>query len=104
MGRGATVAVAVLIGLVGCGAPSPTPSTPGVPVAEHPGTRASAIPSGGAVVPAPGSDSAVYAPNPAAIVVAIDPGHGGCLDWGVPDPSRARGRVQREDDDARHRA
>ncbi|MCA1587442.1 MAG: N-acetylmuramoyl-L-alanine amidase [Chloroflexi bacterium] len=36
---------------------------------------------------APGSHSAVYAPNPAAIVVAIDPGHGGCLDWGVPDPS-----------------
>jgi N-acetylmuramoyl-L-alanine amidase len=40
-----------------------------------------------AVEPAPGSDSAVYAPNPAAIVVAIDAGHGGCLDWGVPDPS-----------------
>ena len=36
---------------------------------------------------APGSDSTVYAPNPAAIVVAIDAGHGGCLDWGVPDPS-----------------
>jgi len=29
----------------------------------------------------------VYEPNPAAIVVAIDAGHGGCLDWGVPDPS-----------------
>ena len=29
----------------------------------------------------------MYAPNPAAIVVAIDAGHGGCLDWGVPDPS-----------------
>jgi N-acetylmuramoyl-L-alanine amidase len=28
----------------------------------------------------------VYEPNPAAVVVAIDPGHGGCLDWGVPDP------------------
>jgi N-acetylmuramoyl-L-alanine amidase len=28
----------------------------------------------------------VYRPNPAAIVVAIDPGHGGCLDWGVPNP------------------
>lgn len=41
----------------------------------------------GDVEPAPGSDSAVYAPNPGAIVVAIDPGHGGCLDWGVPDPS-----------------
>jgi N-acetylmuramoyl-L-alanine amidase len=32
----------------------------------------------------------VFAPNPGAIVVAIDPGHGGCLDWGVPDP-RQRG-------------
>lgn len=40
--------------------------------------------------PAPGSGSVVYAPNPSAIVVAIDAGHGGCLDWGVPDPS-ARG-------------
>ncbi len=29
----------------------------------------------------------MYPPNPGAIVVAIDPGHGGCLDWGVPDPS-----------------
>jgi N-acetylmuramoyl-L-alanine amidase len=38
------------------------------------------------VIPAPGSSSAVYAPNPSAIVVAIDPGHGGCLDWGVPNP------------------
>jgi N-acetylmuramoyl-L-alanine amidase len=38
------------------------------------------------VVPAPGSSSAVYRPNPGAIVVAIDPGHGGCLDWGVPNP------------------
>lgn len=41
-----------------------------------------------AVAPAPGSQSRVYAPNPAAVVVAIDPGHGGCLDWGVPDPSQ----------------
>jgi N-acetylmuramoyl-L-alanine amidase len=44
----------------------------------------------GAIRPAPGSTSTVYQPNPAAIVVAIDPGHGGCLDWGVPDP-RQRG-------------
>jgi N-acetylmuramoyl-L-alanine amidase len=41
-------------------------------------------------VAAPGSSSEVYRPNPGAIVVAIDPGHGGCLDWGVPDP-RQRG-------------
>jgi N-acetylmuramoyl-L-alanine amidase len=44
----------------------------------------------GSVIPAPGSESSVYAPNPGAIVVALDPGHGGCLDWGVPDP-RQRG-------------
>jgi N-acetylmuramoyl-L-alanine amidase len=40
----------------------------------------------GEVVPAPGSSSTIYQPHPGAIVVAIDPGHGGCLDWGVPDP------------------
>jgi N-acetylmuramoyl-L-alanine amidase len=45
---------------------------------------------------APGSDSAVYAPNPAAVVVAIDAGHGGCLDWGVPDPSE-RGQAYAEE-------
>lgn len=28
----------------------------------------------------------MFEPNPSAIVVAIDPGHGGCLDWGVPNP------------------
>ena len=38
------------------------------------------------MIAAPGSTSEVYRPNPAAIVVAIDPGHGGCLDWGVPNP------------------
>ncbi|MGH2488652.1 MAG: N-acetylmuramoyl-L-alanine amidase [Candidatus Limnocylindria bacterium] len=38
------------------------------------------------MIPAPGSESRLYAPNPGAIVVAIDPGHGGCLDWGVPNP------------------
>ncbi len=87
-GRAATVAVAVLISLVGCGAPSPTPSVVGSPLPSIPAPTASASPTDGAVVPAPGSDSAVYAPNPAAVVVAIDPGHGGCLDWGVPDPSK----------------
>ena len=44
----------------------------------------------GQVIAAPGSDSSVYPPNPGALVVAIDAGHGGCLDWGVPDP-RQRG-------------
>ncbi|HEX2883139.1 MAG TPA: N-acetylmuramoyl-L-alanine amidase [Candidatus Limnocylindria bacterium] len=65
----------------------PSPTRPsGSPVETvTPGPSASA-PSG-FVEPAPGSSSAIYPPNPGAIVVAIDPGHGGCLDWGVPDPS-----------------
>ena len=76
--------------LAACGAslePPPSPSAaPGSiePVSHSP----SPAPAIGSVEPAPGSDSAVYAPNPGAIVVAIDPGHGGCLDWGVPDPSQ----------------
>lgn len=44
------------------------------------------MPEVGVVVPAPGSSSPIFAPNPGSIVVAIDPGHGGCLDWGVPNP------------------
>ena len=38
----------------------------------------------------------MYPPNPGAIVVAIDAGHGGCLDWGVPDPSE-RGQAYAEE-------
>jgi N-acetylmuramoyl-L-alanine amidase len=53
-------------------------------------------PTAGTAEPAPGSESAIYAPNPAAVVVAIDPGHGGCLDWGVPDPSE-RGQAYAEE-------
>jgi N-acetylmuramoyl-L-alanine amidase len=48
----------------------------------------SADPGIATVIPAPGSTSEVYAPNPAALLIAIEPGHGGCLDWGVPDPFR----------------
>jgi N-acetylmuramoyl-L-alanine amidase len=72
--------------LASCGPATPSPSRL---VSAQP--SASAIPSAGGVgqvVPAPGSSSSVYKPNPGAIVVAIDPGHGGCLDWGVPDPLR----------------
>jgi N-acetylmuramoyl-L-alanine amidase len=70
---------------------SPQPSASGTlavpsPGAEQPSPSASGGVTTGTVRPAPGSDSSVYQPNPAAIVVAIDPGHGGCLDWGVPDP------------------
>jgi N-acetylmuramoyl-L-alanine amidase len=81
--------LAVLLALAGCGAqePSGSPSVVASPsVQVEP--SASTAPAPGAVIPAPGSTSAVYAPNPGAVVVAIDPGHGGCLDWGVPDPSQ----------------
>ncbi len=66
--------------------PSPSPSASAAASAS-----ASAVPSPGIgeVVPAPGSSSTIYQPNPGAIVVAIDPGHGGCLDWGVPNPLRS---------------
>ena len=76
----------VLLALAACAPASPTPTSSGSPSAL---ASASAAPSAGMgeVVPAPGSSSAIYQPNPAAIVVAIDPGHGGCLDWGVPDPA-----------------
>ena len=76
------------LALVACGTsgPSATPSEPGAS-SLVPSGSASAGPAVGAVEPAPGSSSAVYEPNPGAIVVAIDAGHGGCLDWGVADPS-----------------
>jgi N-acetylmuramoyl-L-alanine amidase len=81
--------IAALLGgvllLSACG-----PETPGRSGAASVPPSVSSAPSAavGEVVPAPGSSSSAYEPNPAAIVVAIDPGHGGCLDWGVPDPER----------------
>lgn len=73
--------------LAACASPSPSGSAATSASASLPGASASASQNSiGSVIPAPGSESSVYAPNPAAIVVAIDPGHGGCLDWGVPDP------------------
>jgi N-acetylmuramoyl-L-alanine amidase len=79
--RAPLAAAAAALLLAACASPSPSP-TPSI------GPSATAEPSSdlGQVVPAPGSDSRIFAPNPAAIVVAIDPGHGGCLDWGVPNP------------------
>jgi N-acetylmuramoyl-L-alanine amidase len=79
--------IAALLGttllLAACGPPTPSPSsTPSV----QPSVSIPASASVGEVMPAPGSSSTVYEPDPGAIVVAIDPGHGGCLDWGVPDP------------------
>ena len=79
----------LMVALAACG--TATTSSSAQPSSAQSATDAAATPSPGqstgAVEPAPGSDSSVYAPNPGAIVVAIDPGHGGCLDWGVPDPS-----------------
>ena len=83
--RSAVVGLATM--LVACGAASVSPSASAPSTTDPPGTSATAAPAEGAVEPAPGSDSTVYAPNPGAIVIAIDAGHGGCLDWGVPDPS-----------------
>ncbi|HET9877906.1 MAG TPA: N-acetylmuramoyl-L-alanine amidase [Candidatus Limnocylindria bacterium] len=87
--RGAAALLAVLLGLAACAPASPTPSgspAPSAPVGSP--TTEPTVPGLGEVIPAPGSSTDVYAPNPEAVVVAIDPGHGGCLDWGVPDPSR----------------
>jgi N-acetylmuramoyl-L-alanine amidase len=87
----------VLAFLAACGtdasslAPTAPPSTAAIALP-------SAVQSADTVTPepAPGSASTVYAPNPGAIVVAIDAGHGGCLDWGVPDPSE-RGEAYAEE-------
>lgn len=81
--------VALGVALTACGA-APDASSPSAATSHAATPSASASPSvepQGSVLPAPGSSSRVYAPNPGAIVVAIDAGHGGCLDWGVPDPS-----------------
>ncbi|HJT64458.1 MAG TPA: N-acetylmuramoyl-L-alanine amidase, partial [Candidatus Limnocylindria bacterium] len=71
----------VLTACTGSGSPDPSVDPPSVNPASPDGSVGI-----GQVVPAPGSDSRIFAPNPGAIVVGIDPGHGGCLDWGVPNP------------------
>jgi len=86
--RFTVVSLAVLV-TAACDAGDATQSATPFPTVQPSTTPAvTATPEAGAVEPAPGSSSAVYEPNPSAIVVAIDAGHGGCLDWGVPDPSR----------------
>ncbi len=78
--------LAVLLG--SCGTQAPISPDPTNQPSSHPVTPpATQVVGTGDVEPAPGSESRVYPPNPGAIVVAIDAGHGGCLDWGVPDPS-----------------
>jgi N-acetylmuramoyl-L-alanine amidase len=83
-GRGVAALLSGVLLLAACSTPS-VQSIGASPSASVPAIS-SPSPGIGAVVPAPGSSSGVYAPNPGAIVVGIDPGHGGCLDWGVPDP------------------
>lgn len=77
--------VALVLLMAACGTePPPTPgATPEPSGSGDPSPQASV---GDGVIQPPGSDSEVYAPNPGAIVIALDPGHGGCLDWGVPNP------------------
>ncbi len=80
-------AAALLLLLAACGTDAVEVSSAPTALPSAPSATSSARPATGAVEPAPGSESVVYGPNPGAIVVAIDAGHGGCLDWGVPDPS-----------------
>jgi N-acetylmuramoyl-L-alanine amidase len=95
--RLAVVVLALLVAACGTDASSPAlttaPSASADATGTASGTPASAV---GTVEPPPGSESAIFAPNPAAVVVAIDAGHGGCLDWGVPDPSE-RGQAYAEE-------
>jgi len=78
-------AAGLFLGLAACAPGSGGPSASGPAPSASPSAAEPSI-SFGQVVPAPGSDSRIYGPNPGAIVLAIDPGHGGCLDWGVPNP------------------
>jgi N-acetylmuramoyl-L-alanine amidase len=86
--RRRTAATLLVALLTACGADAPSPSSSTPPTVAPTSPTAVPSPSPGTVEPAPGSESAIYGPNPGAIVVAIDAGHGGCLDWGVPDPSQ----------------
>ena len=84
------VAVALVLVTSACGADPVTTTRPTAEPSVSAAAAASVAPSRspiGVVEPPPGSTSELYAPNPGAILVAIDAGHGGCLDWGVPDPS-----------------
>ena len=83
--RAHVASLAIALALVACAPITPGP-TGGPTPSVTPSTTGSSRPAAGQIVPAPGSASRLFAPNPGAIVVAIDPGHGGCLDWGVPNP------------------
>jgi N-acetylmuramoyl-L-alanine amidase len=79
--------LALTLAACGTDAITTSPAASSLPSATDAPATASETPAVDAIEAAPGSDSTVYGPNPGAIVVAIDAGHGGCLDWGVPDPS-----------------
>ncbi len=83
------IPLVVTLVLAACGGSSVSPTTQlePSPASVVAAASPSGTPTAASVQPAPGSDSRVYPANPSQIVVAIDPGHGGCLDWGVPDPS-----------------
>ncbi|MGH2463042.1 MAG: N-acetylmuramoyl-L-alanine amidase [Candidatus Limnocylindria bacterium] len=81
-----TIAACIVLALGACVPASVSPSASPAGSFADPGATPESSTTFGQVVPAPGSDSRIYGPNPGAIVVAIDPGHGGCLDWGVPNP------------------
>src|SRR5919109_3295151 len=93
--RAGTIAVSLGL-LAACGvAPAPAPSDQGAAsgsaAAESVSASSSAmapVTTVGEVEPAPGSTSTVYRPNPESVVVAVEAGHGGCLDWGVADPQQ----------------
>jgi N-acetylmuramoyl-L-alanine amidase len=82
------VVLATAMMLVACGQPAPPApaSSPTPPPAPVTSPTPEPTPEPGAVIAAPGSDSQIYEPNPEAIVIAVEAGHGGCLDWGVPNP------------------
>ena len=95
MWRQAVLAIGIGLVLGGCGSEAASP-TASPPPSRSSSPSAAPDPTAGTIEPAPGSESAIYAPNPGAVVVAIDAGHGGCLDWGVPDPSE-RGQAYAEE-------
>ena len=84
--RAPLFAAGLAVALVACTHASSSPAPSGAEPSASGASGPASSPGQGEVVPAPGSDSRIYAANPGAIVVGIDPGHGGCLDWGVPNP------------------
>ncbi len=89
---GVIACVAALGVAAACTSAVPSVTAPASPFASATsgagGSAASPTPVDGAGAVVRGSESpgTVYPPDPDSIVVYVDPGHGGCLDWGVPNP------------------